>query len=60
MPVRLLARTEIEYGTTNVVGQVMGGDDDRAFGREKGARGEEFAQQLAAVRGIEVFGRLVE
>jgi hypothetical protein len=59
MPVRLPAGCEVEYGTDNLVGQVVGGDDDGAFGREKRAGGEEFGQHFAAVRGVEVLGRFV-
>ena len=60
MPVRLLAGAEVEHGTDKVVGQVVGGDDDGAFGREKRAGGKEFGQHLAAVGGIEVLGSEVD
>jgi hypothetical protein len=32
MPVRLLADAEVQNGTDNLVGQVVGGDDDGAVG----------------------------
>jgi hypothetical protein len=60
MPVRLPAGREVENGTDNVVGQVVGGHDDGAIGREKRAGGEEFGQQTFAVGGVEVLGWFVE